>query len=100
MAGLVKITDRYSPDVELAKRSTRVKYSFIVSNMHLLDRVDRTGSHERFLDTINDDVEADRMLLNWQMARVEKIYELVMKAAGHPSVPEHQDRRRKGLRFG
>ena len=100
MAGIQQIRDTYSRDTDLAKRSTREKFSFIVSNMNHLEKVDRTGTHEKFLDTITDDMENDVMLQDWQMARIEKIYELVMRGAGLPYVPEHQDRRRKGLRYG
>ena len=100
MAGLRKISDRYSSDVDLAKRSTREKFSFIVSNIGLLERFDTNGSHEKFLDDITDQVENNETMLDWQVARIEKIYELTMRAAGLPFVPEHQDRRRKGLRYG
>ena len=100
MTKVRKIRDTYSNDVDLAKRSTREKFSFIVSNINLLEIADRTGSHEKFLDSVTDEIENNATLQDWQCARIEKIYELLMRAAGLPYVPEHQDRRRKGLRYG
>lgn len=99
MAGIRKIQDRYSSDSEQAKRSTQAKFAFIVSNINHLQRYDRTGAHEKFLDEITADVERGAALQDWQVARIEKCYELTMRGLGLPSVPEHQDRRRKGLRY-
>jgi len=44
MSGVDKIRDTYSNDAELAKRSTREKFAFIVSNMELLETVDKRGT--------------------------------------------------------
>lgn len=99
MSGVDKIRDTYSNDAALAKRSTREKFAFIVSNMELLETVDKRGSHEKFLDDITDAVENNETLIDWQIAKIEHIYELVMKAADLPYVPLHADRRRKSLRY-
>jgi len=100
MSGVTKIRDSYSNDSRQAKISTREQFTIIVSNMELLETVDRFGNHEKFLDEITEEVENGVGLRDWQIARIEKIYELVMKAAGLPHVDEHKDKRRKGLRFG
>lgn len=100
MAGIRKVQDRYSSDVGLAKRSTREMFSIIVSNFTTIDRIDADGKIEEFLDSITGEVERGEDLLEWQVSKIEDIYERIMRAQGLPSVRVHQDRRRKGLKFG
>lgn len=95
-----QVRDTYSSDAAQAQRSVREQFTIIVSNFALLEKVDPKGTHEKFLDSITDDVERSIPLQDWQMARVDEIYEKVMKAAGLPSVPRHMDRRRKGINYG
>lgn len=95
-----QVRDTYSSDAQQAQRSSRETFAVIVSNIEHLEKVDPNGTHEKFLDCITFDVENGNDLLDWQMARLDTIYERMMKGAGLPSVPVHQDRRRKGINYG
>ena len=95
-----QVRDTYSSDAAQAQRSCRDQFAIIVSNIEYLEAMDPKGTHEKFLDSITDDVENKRDLADWQMARLDAIYERMMKGFGLPSVPVHQDRRRKGINYG
>jgi hypothetical protein len=87
--------DSYSSDRAIALKSTLAQLEFILANMKYLDRVDRTGSHRKFLE----DLGPVAGLADWQISRIEKIYELVWKGYDMPSVNDHVDKKRRGLRF-
>jgi hypothetical protein len=97
MSGLKQIRDQYSSDKSVALRSTEVQVKFIKDNLKYLARVDKKGSHRKFMDELPGEVT---LLADWQRSRVEKIYELVFKGYDMPAVNEHVDRKRKGLNFG
>lgn len=95
-----QVSDTYSSDAEVSRRLLKETFAIVVSNIELVEKEDRTGAIEKFLDSITDDVENGRELQDWQRAKVDDIYERMMKAAGLPSVPVHNDRRRKGINYG
>lgn len=100
MSPVKKVQDRYVSDSASAQRSIRAQVQFIQQQIRYLRSVDPTGVQEKFLNGITPSVEAGHELRDYEIARIEKIYELTMRGLGLPSVPEHQDRRRKGLKFG
>lgn len=94
--GLKRVTDSYSSDKSQALNSTRIQIQTIKDNLQYLRRVDKKGTHEKFIMELGP-VES---LQDWERSRVEKVYELTWKGYGLPSVNEHIDKKNKGLNFG
>lgn len=93
---LKRITDRYSSDKAIAQSSTQIQINFILANMEWLDRVDKKGVHRKFMEGLGP----VNSLADWEISRVERIYELVWKGYEMPSVNVHVDKKRKGLNYG
>ena len=89
-------SDHYFSDRASAQRSTQIQIDFIRQNIQWLRRVDAKGVHEKFVNGVGPVA----FLKDWEISRIDKIYELVWKGYEMPSVDEHRDARRKGLRFG
>ena len=93
---LKRITDSYSSDKAIALKSTEVQIKFINDNLKWLAKVDKKGTHQKFMQELGP----VGGLKDWEISRIEKIYELVWKGYDMPSVNEHIDKKNKGLRFG
>ncbi|MBW7887436.1 MAG: hypothetical protein H3C35_03620 [Bacteroidetes bacterium] len=87
--------DVYSNDKSSALNSTKAQLDFIRANMKWLARVDKNGTHAKFIQEVGP-VEG---MQDWERAKIEKIYEMVWKGYEMPAVNEHVDKKRKGLRY-
>jgi hypothetical protein len=88
-------SDAYASDRTSAQKSTQFQIDFVRDNFAWLAKVDKHGTHRKFMDEIGPVA----FLKDWEVSRIEKIYELVWKGYEMPAVNEHVDKKRKGLRF-
>jgi hypothetical protein len=100
MAGLIRITDRYSTDRRSADKSIRVQMQFILDNIDHLGVVDRRGTKVKLAQQIADKMIRNEELLEWERSAIDGLYEDTWKGYGMPSVQKHIDKKRKGLKFG
>lgn len=97
--GLRQVRDRYERE-HSAAGSIAMQMQFVIDNILHLRKVDRRGTKEVLAIALYHKMLRKIALQEWEISAVDDLYELTWRGYGEPHVMKHQDRRRKGLRFG
>lgn len=84
---------RFASDKDYVQRSTLEKLNIIKNNLRHLLKV-RGGAKK--CNDAKEFISKGGPFLDWEMDKIEKIYESVMKGADLPSCNTHHDKKRKG----